>query len=105
MMQVYSPLSETIDNETTKEWTYRIRKLTTYAGAEYTQICHSSDDPNSWTYGEWYKTMKNNHFAFIPEYSSGIKIGQVKFDSPTPIVFYVPDTVATKEYVENYVSS
>jgi hypothetical protein len=30
MMEVYSPLSTTIDNETTGTWVYRIRKITAY---------------------------------------------------------------------------
>jgi hypothetical protein len=30
MMEVYSPLSTTIDNETTGTWVYRLRKITCY---------------------------------------------------------------------------
>lgn len=48
--------------------------------------------------------MKNNHFQFTPEYTSGIKIGSIKFDSPNPIEFFVPDTVATKDFVLESVS-
>ncbi len=60
MMQVYTPLSTTFDNETTGTWVYRIRKLMTYAGHEYIQYCYAGATANSWTYGAWSKMAKTS---------------------------------------------
>lgn len=55
MMEVYSPLSTTIDNETTGTWVYRIRKITHYqTGVQYIQYCNTSGTANVWTYNPWY---------------------------------------------------
>lgn len=53
MMQVFSPLSTTIDNESTGTWVYRIRKLMTYYGIEYVQQVYSGATAGTFTYGEW----------------------------------------------------
>lgn len=60
MMQVYTPLSTTFDNETTGTWVYRIRKLMTYTGHEYIQYCYAGATANSWTYGAWSKTARTS---------------------------------------------
>ena len=60
MMQVYTPLSTTFDNETTGTWVYRIRKLMTYTGHEYIQYCYAGATANSWTYGAWSKMAKTS---------------------------------------------
>ena len=53
MMQVYSPLSTAIDNETTDTWVYRIRKIITYKGQEYVQYVSSGGTAGDFTYGKW----------------------------------------------------
>ena len=62
MMEVFSPLSTTIDNESTAQWVYRVRILTTYMGKMYIQKASSDSTAGSFTYGAW------EEFA----YSSGI---------------------------------
>jgi hypothetical protein len=55
MMEVSSPLSTTIDNETTGTYIYRLRKITAYnTGVQYLQFCTAGKTANSWTYGDWY---------------------------------------------------
>lgn len=53
MMEVFSPLSTTIDNETTGTWVYRTRLLTTFNGQMYVQSCNSNGTANNWSYGGW----------------------------------------------------
>lgn len=54
MMEVYSPLSTTIDNETTATYVYRIRKLTTYSpGLVFIQYVSSGATAGTFTYGDW----------------------------------------------------
>lgn len=53
MMQVYSPLATTIDNETTGTWVYRVRKILTYTGYEYQQCVSSGATAGTFTYGAW----------------------------------------------------
>ena len=96
MMTVYSPLSTTVDNETTGTWVYRVRKMQVYTGAEYIQSCYSNGTAGNWTYGDWYKTMKSNHFAVTSALSSGTEIGSITIDGNKK-TFYIPTlaTVAT----------
>jgi hypothetical protein len=55
MMEVYNPLSTTIDNETTGTWVYRLRKMTAYnTGVQYIQYCYVGGTANSWSYGDWF---------------------------------------------------
>lgn len=54
MMQVYSPLSQTVDNES-GTWVYRLRKLIFYTGEEYTQYCYTDGTGGNWKYGDWKK--------------------------------------------------
>lgn len=56
MMDVFSPLSTTIDNETTSPWCYRLRMLTTYTGETYVQQCETTGTANVWTYHSWVRT-------------------------------------------------
>lgn len=57
MMTVYSPLTTTVDNETTSTWVYRVRKLMTYGGDEFIQMVNSGSTP-TFTYGAWKKIAK-----------------------------------------------
>lgn len=59
MMQVYSPLSTTIDNESTGTWVYRFRVLQVYTGARYTQYIYSNGTAGNFTYGDWYLTVES----------------------------------------------
>ena len=58
MMEVFSPLSTTIDDENTN-WCYRLRRLTSYTGYEFIQYCYSNGSA-VWTYGTWYLVPKNS---------------------------------------------
>ena len=63
MMQVYSPLSQSIDNENST-WVYRIRKLLFYTGIQYIQQCHTEGTKGVWTYGNWVKIVDSNDYNF-----------------------------------------
>ena len=58
MMQVYSPLSTTIDNETTSTWVYRLRRIQLYTGQVFWQYCYAGATAGSWTYGSWYSDVQ-----------------------------------------------
>lgn len=53
MMEVISPISSTIDNETTATGVYRIRLITTYEGKRYIQKVNSSSTAGVYTYEGW----------------------------------------------------
>lgn len=57
MMQVYSPLSTTVDNESTGTWVYRLRKITDHKGHEYYQAINSNGTAANFIYGEWYEKL------------------------------------------------
>jgi len=59
-MEVSSPASTTIDNETTSAYVFRLRKIKDYDGNEYIQKCQSDATVNNWTYGSWRKILKDN---------------------------------------------
>lgn len=59
MMEVFSPLSTTIDNETTGTRVYRTRIITTYEGKTWYQSCYSNETAGNWIYGSW-KYMPNS---------------------------------------------
>lgn len=65
MMQVFSPLSTTIDNESTKTWCYRLRKMLVYTGEEYIQHCYAGATAGSWTYGAWKKIINADDIGDI----------------------------------------
>ena len=58
-MEVFNPLGTNVDDEDTKEYTYRMRVLTQYdTGQQYMQFCRTSGTPGSWTYDSWYITTR-----------------------------------------------
>lgn len=58
-MEVFNPLGTNVDDEDTKDYTYRIRVLTQYdTGQQYMQFCKTSGTPGSWTYDSWYITTR-----------------------------------------------
>ena len=57
MMQVYSPLNTTVDNESTSTWVYRLRKITDHKGHEYYQAVNSNGTAANFIYGEWYEKL------------------------------------------------
>lgn len=63
MMQVYSPFSSTINNETSSSGVYRIRKIEGYDANEYVQFCSSPSGTTGWTYGEWEKIINTSDVA------------------------------------------
>lgn len=68
MMEVFSPLSTSIDNESTATWVYRLRIITTLTGVMYTQIANSGATAGSFTYGGWVRIARMSDFnnvAFI----------------------------------------
>lgn len=97
MMEVYSPLSTTIDNETTKTWVYRLRQLTTYTGTEYIQYCYAGATAGSWIYGAWVKKYNDKHFSTSASLTSGTKIGSITIDGDTT-TFYAPSAYTHPSY-------
>ncbi len=63
LMQVYSPLTTTIDNEETSQWVYRIRKILTYEGSEFTQVVYSSSEPGVFVYKPWQQVAKTENIV------------------------------------------
>lgn len=53
IMQVYSPISTNVDNEETNQWVYRVRKILTYEGTEFTQTVYSGSEPGVFIYKPW----------------------------------------------------
>lgn len=54
-MEVFNPLGTNIDDETTRDYTYRLRVVTQYdSGTQYLQFCKTSGTAGKWTYGDWY---------------------------------------------------
>lgn len=60
MMEVFSVLSETIDDEFSTEWCYRVRMITDYQGNIYIQRCATSGTPGVWTYQAWQKIQSKS---------------------------------------------
>jgi hypothetical protein len=63
MMQVYSPLSTTIDNETKDTWVYRLRKITDYRGNEWYQEVSSGASAGIFSYGTWRMALKDTDLS------------------------------------------
>lgn len=59
MMQVYSPLATTLDNESTGTWVYRFRVMQVYTGARYTQYVYSDGTAGNFSYGAWQLTVES----------------------------------------------
>lgn len=70
-MEVFNPLSEILDDETTAQYTYRIRKITAYnTGVQYIQYCNTSGTAGTWTYGSWY-VMPRTSFSLASDKNGG----------------------------------
>lgn len=70
-MEVFNPLGTNVDDETTAEYTYRLRVLTPYnTGIHYTQCCRTSGTPGTWTYDSWYVTPRSK-FALASNKNDG----------------------------------
>ena len=52
-MEVFSPLKDAIDDETTAQWVYRVRKITTLSGDIYIQEVSSGSTVGTFYYGSW----------------------------------------------------
>ncbi len=77
MMQVYSPLLPTFDDETTGTWRYRIRVITQYnTGMQYKQYCYIGEPAGAanWVYGDWYIEPRSK-FTFNKTAASTAAIG------------------------------
>ena len=90
LMQVYSPLSPTIDNEQTGTWVYRTRKIMTYEGDEFIQSVYSNDTKGNFIYGIWKQIIKSNNIdsSLSPTSTNPIqnKVVYDKFSSFKPSV-------------------
>ena len=54
-MEVFNPLGTNVDDEDTREYTYRLRVLTAYkTGVQYIQYCATSGTAGAWTYNGWF---------------------------------------------------
>lgn len=70
-MEVFNPLSEILDDETTAQYTYRIRKITAYnTGVQYIQYCNTSGTAGTWTYGSWYVVPRTS-FSLATDKNGG----------------------------------
>lgn len=69
MMTVYSPLTPTVDNETTWKWVYRVRKFMTYLGEEYIQSVYSGNTAGTFTYGAWQQIAHKSDIPSVPTFS------------------------------------
>lgn len=70
-MEVFNPLGTSVDDETTADYTYRLRVLTPYdTGIHYTQCCRTSGTPGKWTYDSWYVTPRSK-FALASSTNDG----------------------------------
>lgn len=114
-MEVFNPLGTNIDDETTANYTYRLRVLTpSDTGIHYIQCCRTSGTPGTWTYDSWYVTprskftlasSKNDGTAAIGSTNKGVYIdsnGEIKAMSytvgksvPTNAVFTDTNTKVT----------
>lgn len=114
-LEVFNPLGTNVDDEDTREYTYRIRVLTQYdTGQQYMQFCRTSGTPGTWTYDSWYVTprvkfalasSKNDGSAAIGATNKGVYVdstGEIKVMSytiaksvPSNAVFTDTDTKVT----------
>ena len=69
MMTVYSPLTPTVDNETTGKWVYRVRKFMTYLGEEYIQSVYSGNTAGTFTYNNWQQIAHKSDIPSVPTFS------------------------------------
>lgn len=119
-MEVFNPLGTNVDDETTRDYTYRLRVLTQYdTGQQYMQLCRTNGTAGSWIYESWYVTprvkfalasSKNDGTAAIGATNKGVYIdstGEIKAMSytvaksvPSNAVFTDTNTKVTA--VENH---
>lgn len=59
MMEVFSVLTDQIDDETTGTWVYRTRRILNLNGDVFYQQCWSNDN-KVWTYERWKKVTMTN---------------------------------------------
>lgn len=93
MMEVLSPLSTTIDNETTGTWVYRTRLITTFTGELYIQTASSGSTPGSFTYGSW-KRYDNVNDATLTIQKNGTTVKTFTANASTDVTANI--TVPTK---------
>lgn len=92
MMEVSSPLSTTIDNETNKTWVYRLRKITAYnTGVQYVQYCNVGATAGSWVYDDWYVVPRST-FTLDSSDENG---GSATLGSSTKPVYVASDGTLT----------
>ena len=112
MMEVLSPLSTTIDNETTGQWVYRTRLITTCTGELYIQTASSGSTPGSFTYGSW-KRYDNVNDATLTIQKNGTTIDtfSANASSNKTISISVPTsfsglsgTVGSGQFADNTIS-
>jgi hypothetical protein len=66
MMTVIAPLhARDVGKEESSTWVYRIRKIITWMGEEYTQYIHSTDTAGDFTYGNWRKNIIGDHTGVL----------------------------------------
>ena len=70
-MEVFNPLGTNVDDETTREYTYRVRVLTAYkTGMQYIQYCATSGTAGSWNYNSW-SVVPQTSFAIASDKNGG----------------------------------
>lgn len=109
MMEVFSPLSTTVDNETTGTWVYRTRVITEYQGPTWYQSCYSDSTANHWTYGAWkkYATTDNigNATLTIQKNSTTVDTFTANASSDKTINIDVPTAVSELTNDAGYITS
>ena len=91
-MEVFNPLGTNIDDETTREYTYRLRVLTQHdSGTQYMQFCKTSGTAGSWTYGDWYAAPRTKATLNSNKKGSTLTLG-----SATQGVYVASTGVLTK---------
>lgn len=65
MMEVFSPLNTTVDNEDTAPWVYRYRLLTELNGRMWVQQASSGATAGTFTYGAWRKVAWDNDLPTV----------------------------------------
>ena len=75
-MEVFNPLGTNVDDEDTRAYTYRLRVLTQYdTGQQYIQFCKTSGTAGSWTYGDWYVTVRTKATLNSSKKGSSVTLG------------------------------
>ena len=77
IMEVFSLINKTYDNETTS-WCYRYRLLTTYKGEQYWQFCQTKDTAGEWTYNDWNKVPAMSDLSKYLPLTGGTMKGELR---------------------------